>query len=124
MDLHVEGAGALGHSPADLAHAENSEPLAVEPLADELHGLPAAPFLLLQKPLALGRAPGRAKNKQHGDFGGGDGDGVGRVRHADAARFGGGKVDVIEADGIGGDDAQARGQPADDIGVEFLGERD
>ena len=124
MDFHVEGAGALGDRLSDLAQPHNAEPLAVESAADELHGLPTAPLLVLQKPFALRRAPGRAEDEQHRDFGGGDRDGVRRVRHANAARLRRRKVDMLEADGIGGDHAKRRRQPADHLRRELLRERD
>ena len=119
MDFHVEGAGALGRRLADLAHAVNAEPLAVEPPADELHGLPAAPFLFAEQPLAFLRSPGRAKDQQHRDFRCRYRDRVWRVRDADAARLRGGKVNVFVADGVGGDDADAGGKLAMTSGVNF-----
>ena len=61
VDFHVEGAGALGRRLADLAHAVYAQPLAVEPPADELHGLPAAPFPVAEQPFPLLRPPGRAQ---------------------------------------------------------------
>ena len=53
MNLHVEGAGALGDGLSDLAQPHNAEPLAVESAPNELHGLPTARLLVLQKPFAL-----------------------------------------------------------------------
>ena len=61
---------------------------------------------------------------RHRDFSGGDGDGVRRVRHANAPRFRRRKVDMLEDLESGGDHAKRWRQTADHLRGELLRERD
>ncbi len=58
--------------------------------------------------VALGSMAGSAKHEQHGDFGCGVGKHIRRVGYNDATGFQGGKIAVINADRMVGDDLQAR----------------
>jgi hypothetical protein len=120
VDDHVEAARPLGERLADLAHAENAEPLIVETAAEKLRGVPADPFPVAHHLLAFPGAPRRAEHAEHGDFGGGDGDGIRRIADAHALGLGGGDVEMIEPDRESGEDLHIRRQPGDSVGVELL----
>src|SRR4029079_9111376 len=97
-----------------LAEAVDAELLAVEPLADELQGLPAGPRAAAEHALALRGAARRAQEQQHRDLGGRHGDAVRRVADLDAALLARFEIDVVEADREGRDALDVLGHALDD----------
>ena len=117
VDLHAEGARALGHRLADAAHAQDTESLAGNVHAHELGRRPAHPVVGAEHVHALVGAAGGTQQAEHGDVGGGVGQHVGRVADDDAALGRRRHVDMFVAHREGGDHAHRGGQAGDGLGV-------
>jgi hypothetical protein len=120
VDLHAKGAGAVGNGLADAAHAQDAEPLARHMHAHELGRSPAHPVVGSEHRHAFVRPPGGAQQAEQGDVGRGIGQYVGSVADGDVALGRGSDVDMLVADGKGGDDADGGGKGADRRGVECI----
>ena len=118
VDFHTEAAGYARQFPPDPAEAEDAELLTLQRHAQELGGRPAFPFAGADHPLPLTGAAGGHQHQGEGAFGRGEGENLRRVRHHDAARVGGGDVDMVETDAECGDDLRARRQGIDADGIE------
>ena len=104
-DAHAERRGAARHLLADAAEAGEAERLVANLLAEELLLLPLA---LLHRRVGGREVAGQRQDQAHREFGDADAVGAGRVHHDDAARAGGGDVDVVDAGAGARDRAQLR----------------
>ena len=102
--LHLQPDGAVGDDRADIAAADDAQRL-----AENFH---AQKFVLL--PLAgagrgvgFGDLPRQRQHQRDGVLGGGDRIAERRVHHDDAARGGGGNVDIVDADAGAADHFEA-----------------
>jgi hypothetical protein len=103
VDFHIESASPPGHSLANAAHAKDPEMLAGDMGPEHSGRRPARPGCLPDHPLAFMGPSGSAQHQKHRDVRGSIRQDVGRVGHDDAARLGGGGVDMFIADREGGD---------------------
>ncbi len=104
-DPHPEGAGALRHLLADAAEAGDAERLAAQLGAEEALLLPLA---VLHRPIGGGHAAGERQHQGAGVLGDADAVRARRVDDENAARAGGGHVDVVDAGAGAGDDPELR----------------
>ena len=96
MDLQTKGLGALGHGLTDPAHTDNAQALAIDPATHHPGRRPALKAAALNHLSALNDAAGGGQNKGHGHIGGVFGQNAGRIGHGNAARIGGGDIDIID----------------------------
>ena len=101
--LHAEPARAIGHDAADVAEAEHAQRAVVELHAHELGLLPLA---RLHGGRGLRDVARERDQQRDGVLGGRDVVAARGVHHHDAARGGGGDVDVVDADPGAPDHAQ------------------
>ena len=105
-DPHLQADGALGDDRADIAAADDAERLAGDLDAHEAVLLPLAG---LGGGVGGGDFPGQGEHQRDGVLGGGDGIAERRVHDNDAARRGGGNVDIVDADAGAADHVQVLG---------------
>lgn len=117
----AEGRNAHRHGLADAPEAHDSHGLASEAFAHEVGGRPAAEAALAQLALTLGKAPQEGDGGAHCELRRRFGENVGRVgdRHAAGPRRS--EVDVVHANRVVGDDAQA-GPRLEQLVVDPIGE--
>ena len=105
-DLHLQPDGAVGDDRADIAAADDAERLAEDFDAEKLVLLPLAGA---GRGVGFGDLPGERQHQRDGVLGGGDRIAERRVHHDDAARGGGGNVDIVDADAGAADHFQVLG---------------
>ena len=103
-DAHPEGTGALRHLLADPSKARDAKGLAAELGAEKALLLPLG---ILHGPIGRGHASGERQHQRTGVLGDADAVRARRVDDENAARAGGGHVDVVDAGAGAGDDPQA-----------------
>ena len=91
---------------ADPARPDHAEALALEALAEHELEREAPRLAGAEHPVALGHAAEQRERERDRELGGRAREHVRRVRDDDAARAGGGEVDVVDADAVVGDDLQ------------------
>ena len=94
-DLHLEAERPVGDDRADIAAADDAQRLVEELDAHEAVLLPLAG---MGRGIGLGDLAGQRHHQRDRVLGRGDGVAEGRVHHDDAARRGGGNVDIVDAD--------------------------
>ena len=119
-DAHAERRGAARHLLADAAEAGEAERLVAHLLAEKLLLLPLA---LLHRRVGGRQVARQRQDQAHRQLGDADAVGAGRVHDDDAARAGGGHVDVVDAGAGAGDRAQLR-RGGDDGGRDLGGAAD
>ena len=102
-DLHLEAERAVGDDRADIAGADQAERLAghLDP-----HEAVLFPLAGLGRGVGLGQLAGEREHHGDGMLGGGDRIAERRVHDDDAARRGGGDVDIVDADAGAADDLE------------------
>ncbi len=123
MHLHPERRPHPRQLPADPAHAEDAEPTAGDQRAQQLRRRPAVPLARSDQPLAFARPARRCQDQQHGAFGGGDAEHVGRVADRDVPRLRRCDVDMVVADAEGADHLDAGRQRLDQLAFELFRRR-
>jgi hypothetical protein len=114
--------GRRRHGGADPAHADDAEPPAAHPAADEGHRRPALPAARLHHREPLGDAAGDRKDQRHRHVGGVLGHHARRVRDEDATLAGAGHVDMVHPGAVVGDELQLFARLRQQIGVDLLGQ--
>ena len=104
-DAHVERGRAPRHFLADASEPRQPERLLAHFLAEEFLFLP---FALLHRGVRRGDVARERQHETDGQLRDADAVGARRVHHDDAARAGGGNIDVVHAGARAGDGAQLR----------------
>ena len=121
MDAESEAARPARHRTADPAHADDAEPLAIDPVAKHAGRRPAGPFAGPRHLVALGDAARHGQHQRHRDVGRIFGQDSRRVGNGDAARLGGGKVDMVHARSERSDQLQLVAGHRDQVGIDPVG---
>jgi len=121
VDLQAERPGAAGDRLADPAHADDSQPLAGDTAAHHPGGRPAVEVSGLGDVGAFDDPAGHGHDQRHGQVSGVLGEDARGVGDGDAARVGGGDVDVIDARPEIGDQLQPGPGLFQQLGVEPVG---
>ena len=112
------GCSCSRQRPADPAHAQDAEPLAVELDAQQLRRRPAGPGAVAHHRIALARAPRGGQKQQHGGIGAGLTEHVRGMGDHQPARPRRVEVDVIEPHRQRAENPHAGGKARDLVRVE------
>ena len=104
--LHLQPDSAVGDDRADIAAADDAEGLGENLDAEEFVLLP---FSSARRCVGLGDLPRQRQHQRDGMLGGGDRIAERRVHDDDAARGGGGDIDIVDADAGAADHFQPVG---------------
>ena len=107
-DAHAEALRSPGDGLADAAEAQNAQRLAPDVGAAELVEVPACPLAGARERVAFDQAARDGEQQRPGEVGGGFVEHAGRVAGGDFVARAGVEIDIVEADGDIGDDAQIR----------------
>ena len=107
-DGHAECPRPPGERLADVAHADDAQPAALDARAEHVEHAPLPRRAAADDPLAFTEATGGHQHERHRDVGGGLGEHTRGVRADHATRRARRDVDVVVADGDVGDDLQLR----------------
>ena len=118
MDAEAEAARPARHCAADPAHADNAEPLAIDPVAKHAGRCPASPFTSPRHLVALGDAARYGQHQRHRDVSRILGQDPRRIGNGDASRLGGGEVDMVHTRPEGGDQFQLVTGRRDQVGID------
>jgi hypothetical protein len=121
---HAEAPRPARDGAADPPHAEDAETPAVHVAAQKLAGHPAAPSTAAHQREPLHRAPRRAQHEQQGDVGTGFAEHVRGAEELDSPRRERREIDMVGADRIGANDAEAWRQACDHRRIEQIGRGD
>ena len=117
--VHVEAGALLDHGQANAAGADDGDRLAGDFVAQKRQvGMPIVPLVAASEVLGSPHFARQRAHHEEGEFGGGLGQNVGRVRKRDFVAVGVSAIDVVEADSDLGYDLQSTLAGFEDFGVD------